>query len=60
MSIGQVGGGKRTNWLLIKHRDEAAHEGDDDALLERTAVGRLGPHPEGDRASAPARRRRPS
>jgi bifunctional non-homologous end joining protein LigD len=28
------GGGKRTNWLLIKHRDEAAHEGDDDKLLE--------------------------
>jgi bifunctional non-homologous end joining protein LigD len=26
-------GGKRTNWLLIKHRDEAAHEGDDDKLL---------------------------
>ena len=28
------GDGKRTNWLLIKHRDEAAHEGDEDALLE--------------------------
>jgi bifunctional non-homologous end joining protein LigD len=27
-------GGKRTNWLLIKHRDQAAHEGDEDALLE--------------------------
>jgi len=26
-------GGKRTNWLLIKHRDEFAHEGDADALL---------------------------
>jgi bifunctional non-homologous end joining protein LigD len=24
----------RTNWLLIKHRDQAAHEGDDDKLLE--------------------------
>src|SRR5262245_57958537 len=23
----------RTNWLLIKHRDQAAHEGDDDELL---------------------------
>src|SRR5216684_2187900 len=23
----------RTNWLLIKHRDEAAHEGDDEKLL---------------------------
>ncbi len=26
-------GGKRVNWLLIKHRDDYAHEGDDDALL---------------------------
>ena len=26
-------GGKRTNWLLIKHRDAAAREGDGDALL---------------------------
>jgi bifunctional non-homologous end joining protein LigD len=26
-------GSKRTNWLLIKHRDKAAHEGDDDKLL---------------------------
>ncbi|MGE3143358.1 MAG: DNA ligase D, partial [Hyphomonadaceae bacterium] len=25
---------KRTNWLLIKHRDEAAREGDDDKLLD--------------------------
>src|SRR5216683_8335594 len=31
---GKSGDGKRTNWLLIKHRDEAAHEGDDDKLLE--------------------------
>jgi bifunctional non-homologous end joining protein LigD len=28
------GGGKRTNWLLIKHRDEAAKEGDEDKLLK--------------------------
>jgi len=27
-------GGKKTNWLLIKHRDQAAHEGDNDKLLE--------------------------
>ena len=27
-------GGKRTNWLLIKHHDAYAHEGDHDALLE--------------------------
>ena len=27
-------GGKRANWLLIKHRDKAAREGDGDALLE--------------------------
>ena len=26
-------GGKRVNWLLIKHRDACAHEGDNDALL---------------------------
>ena len=26
-------GGKRVNWLLIKHRDGFAHEGDGDALL---------------------------
>ena len=26
-------GGKRTNWLLIKHRDEFARDNDDDALL---------------------------
>jgi bifunctional non-homologous end joining protein LigD len=26
-------GGKRTNWLLIKHRDDWAREGDADALL---------------------------
>ena len=27
-------GGKRTNWLLIKHRDASAKPGDTDALLE--------------------------
>ena len=26
-------GGKRTNWLLIKHRDESAHPGETEALL---------------------------
>jgi bifunctional non-homologous end joining protein LigD len=26
-------GGKRNNWLLIKHRDEAAREGDADSIL---------------------------
>ncbi len=26
-------GGKRNNWLLIKHRDQSAHENDADALL---------------------------
>ena len=27
--------GKRTNWLLIKHRDEYAHDGDGDDLLAK-------------------------
>jgi bifunctional non-homologous end joining protein LigD len=31
-------GGKRTNWLLIKHRDEAAIDGDADALLRDNDV----------------------
>ena len=30
----QGGGGKRTNWLLIKHRDEVSKDGSDDAILE--------------------------
>jgi bifunctional non-homologous end joining protein LigD len=30
-------GGKRNNWLLIKHRDEFVHEGDKDALLNDNA-----------------------
>ncbi len=33
----RIGGGKRVNWLLIKHRDEAAREGDGDALLKSNA-----------------------
>jgi bifunctional non-homologous end joining protein LigD len=31
-------GGKRTNWLLIKHRDEFVREGEVDAFLEETAT----------------------
>jgi DNA ligase D-like protein (predicted ligase)/DNA ligase D-like protein (predicted polymerase)/DNA ligase D-like protein (predicted 3'-phosphoesterase) len=30
----RYGNGKRTNWLLIKHRDESARPGDHDAVLE--------------------------
>ncbi len=30
-------GGKRANWLLIKHRDGYEHEGDADALLTKNA-----------------------
>ena len=33
MKTDRRGNGKRTNWLLIKHRDTAAREGDEDALL---------------------------
>jgi bifunctional non-homologous end joining protein LigD len=29
----RIGGGKRNNWLLIKHRDEGAHTGDADKIL---------------------------
>ncbi|RYE88271.1 MAG: ATP-dependent DNA ligase, partial [Hyphomicrobiales bacterium] len=29
-------GGKRTNWLLIKHRDEFVKEGDGEGLIERS------------------------
>src|SRR3954463_6200135 len=32
---GDKTGGKRTNWLLIKHRDEAAEESSDSAVLDR-------------------------
>src|SRR5690242_14707043 len=34
MRSDRFGKGKRNNWLLIKHRDDAAHDGDHDALLE--------------------------
>jgi bifunctional non-homologous end joining protein LigD len=30
----KFGNGKRTNWLLIKHRDEVAQDGNGDAILE--------------------------
>jgi bifunctional non-homologous end joining protein LigD len=30
----RYGGGKRTNWLLIKHRDEYAREGEDNDILD--------------------------
>lgn len=31
-------GGKRTNWLLIKHRDDYVKEGDGEGILERNAT----------------------
>jgi bifunctional non-homologous end joining protein LigD len=34
MRSDRFGKGKRNNWLLIKHRDDAAHDGDHDALLK--------------------------
>ncbi len=42
-------GGKRTNWLLIKHRDEYAREGDDNDVLECRSVGRIGTQHGSDR-----------
>jgi len=33
----RMGGGKRSNWLLIKHRDEFARDGDEDKLLKDTS-----------------------
>ena len=60
--------GKRTNWLLIKHRDEFAQDGDGDALLPRTVRrvrprdgrhrGRQGPRAETVHAGQGVRRRR--
>lgn len=34
MKRDREGKSKRNNWLLIKHRDQAAHEGDEDRLLK--------------------------
>ena len=43
-------GGKRTNWLLIKHRDEFARDADGDAENDRRGrLGRLRAHDERDR-----------
>ena len=50
------GSGKRVNWLLIKHRDEAAKEGDADALLaddRSVASGRTMAAIAGGRGAAP-------
>ena len=51
-------GGKRTNWLLIKHRDEFAKEGEANDILEEDRIGRLGPID--GRRSRKARARRQS
>jgi len=37
MKWDRKGNGKRTNWLLIKHRDDWSKEGSDDAVLEENA-----------------------
>jgi len=50
-------GGKRTNWLLIKHRDAFAREGDADALLAEDrsiASGRSMPEIAAGQGRAPA------
>ena len=49
-------GGKRTNWLLIKHRDEYAKDGDGEDVLEKDRFGRLGPGDGGRSRKARARR----
>jgi bifunctional non-homologous end joining protein LigD len=49
-------GGKRTNWLLIKHRDAFAQEGDGDAILaddKSVASGRSMADIEAGRGNAP-------
>ena len=35
MKNDRYGGGKRTNWLLIKHRDDAAREGEDNDVIDQ-------------------------
>jgi bifunctional non-homologous end joining protein LigD len=35
MKNDRYGGGKRTNWLLIKHRDDDAREGEDNDILDQ-------------------------
>lgn len=35
MKNDRYGGGKRNNWLLIKHKDEGAHAGDADKVLSQ-------------------------
>ena len=42
-------GGKRTNWLLIKHRDDFAREGNANTILDADRVRRFGPHDGADR-----------
>ncbi len=42
-------GGKRTNWLLIKHRDEFAREDSDNGPSDDDRVGSVGTHDGRDR-----------
>ena len=49
-------GGKRTNWLLIKHRDDYAREGEDNDILEEdrsVASGRTMAEIEAGKGNAP-------
>jgi len=49
-------GGKRTNWLLIKHRDDDAREGDSNDILEKdrsVASGRTMAQIEAGKGNAP-------
>ena len=49
-------GGKRTNWLLIKHRDEFAKEGEANDILEEDRSVASGRTMDADRRKARARR----
>ena len=50
-------GGKRTNWLLIKHRDEFARDGEGESILDEDKSVASGRYDGADRGRERARRR---